>query len=902
MINKNLKKIGRFEIIELISSGGMGEIYLAYDPLSKRKVALKQIKEQLLTHEVLKKRFINEALITSKLMHPSIIPIFEVSLDEKHPYYVMPYIEGKTLKKMLVEDQRNLKLDAQTIPLQNYVRIFYNICQAIHFIHTQKVLHRDLKPENIIIGTFGEVMIIDWGLAQHFFQQELDLVDVDAQENESLTHPGKIIGTVTYLAPEQAKEGKSNEQTDVYALGVILYQMLTLKLPHKRKNIKTFKKTIDFEKVRPPSKASPNREIPQDLEWICLKCIEHDPARRYQNIKSLLADLELHMQSRSKWQCVKQLHLGDHDDWQISADIALSKHLAISKTLESVEWVNVKVAAYPLIGNFKIKTTIQFEEECEGIGLLFSIPQKQNKVQLENGYCFWLSNQKSLKFFKSNVQIVEFKTVTLLPNTLYQIEIESIDDKIHLYIDQELVFSYISYLPIKGPFVGLLTKDVHCKMGPVHLFSGSLNQYVECTSIGDHYLANQLFDLALLEFRKIATAFEGQPIANIAAFKAGVTLLEKARLSQNENDYTRAHNEFELLQKTMASPLEYLGKAFVYEIRQEYEEEAKCYELALRKYPNHPYTKQIIEQLHFRLQSVSTFNRVATYHFLLIIAKFLPNLFTKEDTTLLIQTMKKDWQTLPFFEKTILDSPKDLAIALSFWLQKPLFILEILENLNSNYDLHLIENGTFALIELGELEMAKKYMDSLRNEYQNLYPLKLLNVALLAKQDLEQAIYEFFDFVPCNFTTKEKRVLAHLLELAQKQKRFDLIRVIKIHIDGKKLDVHDLKRIDLFLIQSHLYKNELEQAKYIFEKYEQKELFNENSSLFIPYLCFLLASDQLHNYEEPIATVSKSYPLTCAFLDKVYNKKEQAYHLFPYEKTLLNSYSTLLEVCKNLKK
>ncbi|NGX31504.1 MAG: Serine/threonine-protein kinase PknD [Chlamydiae bacterium] len=899
MTDEYPKKIGRFEILELISSGGMGEIYLAFDPISKRKVALKQIKKKFFDHPSMKKRFLHEAKITSKLMHPSIIPIFEMNLDEKNPYYIMPFVEGNTLRKTLLEDRKNYKAKKETLALQTYVRTFYNICQAIFYIHSQKVLHRDLKPENIILGKFGEVVLIDWGLAQYFDTPDDPLLDLE-EEGREITQPGKIIGTVTYLAPEQAKATKCNEQTDIYALGVILYQMITLKMPHKRKDIKTFKKTIDDEKILPPFKVAPYREIPLDLEMICMKCLNPDPKERYQSTKELLYDLEMHMQSRSQWQHVKSLHFEEDADWQINADIALSKYLAISKTLESIEWVNVRIASHPLVGNFKIETTLTFEEDAEGIGLLFSVPQKQDKILLENGYCLWLSTkkEKASKLFKSNIQIVEINTLQFECGIPYKLSVESMDQKIHFYMNGDLVFSYTSYLPMEGSYVGLLTKDLGFNLSQFNLYSGSLNQYVECTSIGDSFLAQGYFDLALQEYRKIATSFKGQAIADIAAFKAGITLLEKSKCNPNDLDFQQAHAEFEKLQKTPSKPLEYLGKALLYEVRQEYEEEAKCYELALRKYPMHPLLKTIKEQLHFRLQSVSSFDRITTYRFLLIVAKFLPDVFVQEDTMLLIQTLKKDWQTLPFFEKTSLDCPKDLAIALSFWLQKPLFILEVLENLNPKYDLALIENAIFSLIELDELDIAKQYIDNLDTHYQKLYSIKLLMIAILAKHDLTQALREFFDFVNMNFTTKERRVLIYLLDLAQKQKNFELINKVQTYVRAQKIATKDSKLIDMHLVQSNLLQNQFKQAQMILEKYKKHELEQENSYLFIPHLCFLFATRDQKSMQDHIDNVSKSYPLICAIQEKMTKKNLTHAQLFPYEEKLLKTFDNLFVHCK----
>ena len=229
--------LGHYKIISSLGKGGMGEVFLVYDNTCQRQVALKRIREDLTKYKSIQHRFLREAHIAAKLTHPSIIPIFSIDETTDAVYYTMPYVEGETLKQIL----KDYKPTDQKVAISSLMRIFLSICQAVAYCHSKKILHRDLKPENIIVGKFGEVLIVDWGLAEYIDQQGNDPTE-EIPASAHLTRPGKVVGTLAYLAPERAQNELASEQTDLYALGVILYQILTLKLPFKRIDVETFQR------------------------------------------------------------------------------------------------------------------------------------------------------------------------------------------------------------------------------------------------------------------------------------------------------------------------------------------------------------------------------------------------------------------------------------------------------------------------------------------------------------------------------------------------------------------------------------------------------------------------------------------------------------------------------------
>lgn len=240
------KQIGPYKLINSIGKGGMGEVFLAYDTICGRNIALKQIRSDLTNHPQVQRRFLKEATITSQLTHPTIIPIYSIHADEQLVYYTMPYVEGETLRQILrrakLQEKREKIRDPHT-SIPALIRIFLQVCQAAAYAHSKTVLHRDLKPENFIIGKYGQVLILDWGLAK-LIDDDTEGLDVGLQtktRSSKITRLGKVVGTIAYMAPERALGLKATVQTDIYSLGVILYQILTLTLPFQRKNLKEFR-------------------------------------------------------------------------------------------------------------------------------------------------------------------------------------------------------------------------------------------------------------------------------------------------------------------------------------------------------------------------------------------------------------------------------------------------------------------------------------------------------------------------------------------------------------------------------------------------------------------------------------------------------------------------------------
>lgn len=688
------QKIGNYQIVQSIGKGGMGEVFLAKDPSCPRLVALKQILPRLAQSKTIQERFLREAKLAAELAHPSIIPIYAIFEEKEHSYYTMPYVEGETLKEILRKTREQQKGGDKLHPIGGsipaLVQIFLSVCQAIAYTHAKGIIHRDLKPENIIVGKYGEVLILDWGIADFIntpdpvIEKELDL-----SLYTDLTDPGKIAGTITYLPPERVRGEACSTQLDIYALGVVLYQLLTLKMPFKRTSIKEFRKIMGKEELVDPVEAAPYREIPLQLSALAKKCLAFESKERIQTVEEIITAVQAYTEGKPEWIAVETLRLESKDDWAFQENVLLAKHIAITRATNVMEWVMLMVSQLSFSGNIRIEANIQLAAGSEGVGLLFNLPEADVKKGLEEGFCLWIGS--TIKLFRAHVEVMQAPGVWFQEEDFHLISLEKTNRHLRLSLDGKPLFDYLSEVPIAATHIGLIYKDTLFTLEQIKISLGSQNLMVSCLAIPDAFLASKEYSKALAEYRRIGSSFPGRAEGREGLFRAGLTLLEEAKSSKKKRAmYPLALEEFGKLHATPGAPLEYLGKALVYKACQETEEEMKCLELALLRYKHHPLFPSITEHLLFRLHESSYYDRTAAFHCALLALRYLPFVFSNPDHARLLSSLSDHLEPLPFLEET----EHTLPLSLAFWLAKPLTLVEFLEKDR--------ENALFALLELGE--------------------------------------------------------------------------------------------------------------------------------------------------------------------------------------------------------
>ena len=269
MIDKDYLINDRYKVIRMIGEGGMANVYLAYDTILDRNVAIKILRGDLADDEKFVRRFQREAIAASSLSHPNIVEMYDVGEDDGKYFIVMEYVEGKTLKSLIK------KRGALTLP--EVIDIMLQLTSGIACAHDSYIIHRDIKPQNVLILDDGRVKITDFGIAV-------------ALNNHELTQTNSVMGSVHYLPPEQASGDGSTIKSDIYSLGILMYELLVGKVPFKGDNaveiaIKQMKDPI-------PSICEINSEIPQSVENIVLKACAKNPKNRYDSVQEMHDDIK----------------------------------------------------------------------------------------------------------------------------------------------------------------------------------------------------------------------------------------------------------------------------------------------------------------------------------------------------------------------------------------------------------------------------------------------------------------------------------------------------------------------------------------------------------------------------------------------------------------------------------
>ncbi len=837
--------IGSYLIIKTIAKGGMGEIFLAFDPTCKRHVALKQIREDLAKNEMLKKRFLREAKIASQLSHPSIIPIYDIHLSDPC-YYTMPYIEGHTLKDLLKAaymDEQDGKIPKHSI--HSLSRIFLNICEAIAYTHSKNILHRDLKPDNIIIGKFGEVLLLDWGIANYIGEADEPIKNFK-QEDFNLTKPGKVTGTLAYMAPERALGNNATRSNDIYSLGAILYQILTLCLPFKRKDLASFRKNMKMERYINPLEKAPHRDIPHKLAEIATKCLLFDEKKRFQSVKKIIRGVKDYIEGRPEWIFTSNLDVNRKSDWIFEENIFLAKHVAISKHTDIAEWVTLMVSNDEFPGNIKLEADLSFSKHSEGLAFLLNILRDQEGFKIEEGYRLWIGSKKSkaTKLFRSNVLVLEDETF-LSPDIFHHIVIEKVDDELKFFLDGKLIFSHLSHLISKGLHLGLICKDREFEIKNFNIYSSSYNIMVNCLAIPDAFYTKNDFDSAIKEYHRIASSFSGRTEGREASYRCGITYIEKAKRAKlkKEKDLIlqEALNEFDKLHSTPSEPLEYLGKSLVYAASNEPEEEAKCLELGLRKFKKSPLLPILQEHIIYRMHESSLTNREAAFRLILLALINIKKIDAIPDTKKLLESLHKHQEKLFFIEETS-DFEDQLCIDLGYRLGKLQALVEIFEK--KNLDEINKENLLFALLELNNISYVENFFEEQKNRTSTFHEtLLLINIALISLSDIQRSLDLLFSKLSKKISQKEMRVIIFILHHCLVKNELNFINEISEKLKNHLINKEDQLRLDSIFIWNSLLENNIEKTKVLFSKYPLEMINEESSPLHLSYGAFLYLTE-----------------------------------------------------------
>ncbi|MBI4607297.1 MAG: serine/threonine protein kinase, partial [Planctomycetes bacterium] len=335
---------GKYLIEREIGKGGMGRVLLAFDKDLRRRVALKVILPHIARSREHLARFVEEAQITGQLEHPGIPPVHEIAINKSHElFFTLKLLKGRTLKEIIRDLHIGRRETRERFSRTRLLMILQAVCNAVHFAHEKGVIHRDIKPDNIMIGDYGEVQLMDWGLAKVLDLPERpqdveEPVETLRDGGQFVTAHGLIHGTLLYMAPEQAQARNElvDRRADVYALGATLYEILSYMPPRTGENLGELLEECRLGLTIAPRQRAPKLRIPEALEEICLKAMEYHPDDRFQTAAELAEAIQVYLdgtkeEERRRAESEERLAqafvvLRDHDVTRHSLEEARRRH------------------------------------------------------------------------------------------------------------------------------------------------------------------------------------------------------------------------------------------------------------------------------------------------------------------------------------------------------------------------------------------------------------------------------------------------------------------------------------------------------------------------------------------------------------------------------------------------
>ena len=264
-------QVSRYQVLSRIGEGGMGEVYLAEDPSLGRKVALKFLSPRQATDESARRRLLHEAYAAARLDHPFVCKVYEVGDAGDRPFIAMEYVEGETLRDRLL---------GGPIPIREAIRLASEVTEALDAAHKRGIVHRDLKPSNVMVAADGHVKVMDFGVAKHISGGSVSTM---------ITLTGEIVGTMSYMSPEQINGAPVDARSDIFAFGLLLYEMVTGAHPFQRSSPITTANAILSDTEPPLEEKRP--DAPPLLAHVVSRCLEKEPDRRYQSLRDVQIEL-----------------------------------------------------------------------------------------------------------------------------------------------------------------------------------------------------------------------------------------------------------------------------------------------------------------------------------------------------------------------------------------------------------------------------------------------------------------------------------------------------------------------------------------------------------------------------------------------------------------------------------